>query len=71
METSQKLEGSSSLKKKKIVSFSPNLSPGQWLYRLYLCMTAFQLTMVCIIILISDFPISPFAVVNSVKLDVP
>jgi hypothetical protein len=59
-------------KKKRVVPISPNLSAGQQLYRFHLCMTAFQLTLVCIIILLylTFLVLSP-ALVNSVKLDVP
>ena len=65
METSQWPEA--------IVPISSNLSPGQRLYRFHLCMTAFQLALVCIIILLylTFLLLSPSALVNSVKLDVP
>jgi hypothetical protein len=58
---------------KKVVPISLNLSPGQWLCRFHLFMTAFQLALVCIIILLYlTFPfLSPSALMNSVKLDVP
>ena len=58
---------------RKVVPISPDLSPGLQLYRFHLCVTVFQLALVCIIIrLISYFPISfSFCSVNSVKLDVP
>ena len=57
---------------RKVVPISPDLSLGLRLYRFHLCVTALQLDLVYIIIqLISDFSISPSALVNSVKLDVP
>ena len=58
---------------KTVVPISVNLSPRQWLYRFHLCMAAFQLTLVCIIILLymSFLLLSPPALVDSVKVDVP
>jgi hypothetical protein len=58
--------------KTPVVLISPNLSPRQRLYRLHLGVTAFQLALVCIIILLylTFLLLSP-SLVNSVKLDVP
>jgi hypothetical protein len=56
-----------------VVSISSNLSPGQQLYRFHLWVTAFQLALVCKVILLylTFLLLSPSALVNSVKLDVP
>ena len=58
---------------KNVVPISPNLSLGQQLYRFYLCVTAFQLALVCTIIrlYLTLLLISPSGMANSVKLDVP
>jgi len=57
-----------SLLKKKVVPISPKLSP-----RFHLCMTAFQLALVCIIILLylTFLFLSPSALLASGTLDVP
>ena len=58
---------------KKLVPISPDLSPGHQLYRFHLWVTAFQLALVYIIILLylTFLLLSPSALMNSVKLDVP